>query len=601
MADPLSEVQNMLLGGPAASSEPKEEPHDLGGSPPGERETWQWLSRLDEDATKGRESSSDDGDFADACEDDRAVYWGQQWDVNLPSFKLPIVVNDLKTHILSETSDLTDNPLKIFVTKDPSAGQRDENVEAAMQAEWSRTFADLTVMTASRDSLLHPAGFLYCGIKTNRQTRQKELDIRALDPLCVFPDPDCTSDEDWTYVLVKEVVDLIAIREEFPERGFRVKPDDRMSTKGPGGDTLGGTGKSFGSGNYKGPLNAPGQGTRIHGYLKARCEKLTLYIYDDATEEVPEEKKDEQGNPVMEPNPETGELMPVMKIVTKFKYPNGRMIVGANGVILYDDAYPFKGPFPIIPVWSEPTTHEFWVRTPAVRGVKELARAGNKMDSLVLENAIRLNNGIVVADQTTGIKATNWANIPGQVFVKGPGEFKIYYPPEMPQTMVGMGDKFRAMLAKVLGRDRQPMAGNVSGELVETEISEAQGLTRLRARLLHVSVQKLVTQMFYRMAQYYTMPRMIPFVSATEWKPVPWEPINKPEDYGVHVDPASFTLRSKTLLQRLTLALSKMGKVSTEYTLKTLEMPDAKTEAAKADQELAMAAQAKKNARKSEW
>jgi len=86
--------------------------------------------------------------------------------------------------------------------------------------------------------------------------------------------------------------------------------------------------------------------------------------------------------------------------------------------------------------------------------------------------------------------------------------------------------------------------GNVSGELVETEISEAQGLTRLRARLLHASVQKLVTQMFYRMAQYYTMPRIIPFGHGGEWTPAPWEPINKPDDYGVHVTPGLVTYRA---------------------------------------------------------
>lgn len=594
MAD---ERDNMLLGGPAAA-EPKEETAEVSGAPPGERETWQWLSRLADDAIRGRNDACGDetvagNDFDEEGEDDKAIYWGQQWPSSLPNFKLPIVVNTLKTDILSETSDLTDNPLKIFVHKDPTKGKRDTNVETAMQAEWARTFADIQVMIASRDSLLHPAGFLYCGIKENRQTRQKELDIRAFDPMCVFPDPDCTSDEDWAYVLIREVVDLVTIRNDFPERGFRVKPDDAVSTKTANAAPWWQVWKRWGSGSYKGPLNSPGTATRVTGYLKARCEKLTLYIYDDATEEVPEVKKDDQGNPVLDA---AGQQ--ILQIKTMLKYPNGRMIVGANGVILYDDAYPFKGPFPIIPVWSEPTTHEFWVRTPAVRGVKELARAGNKMDSMVVENGIRLNNGMVVADQTTGIKPTTWANIPGQVFVKGPGEFKIYYPPPMPDSMIKMGSFFRDLMKQVLGRDRQPMAGNVSGELVETEISEAQGLTRLRARLLHVAVQKLVTQMFYRMAQYYTMPRMIPYGTASDWTPAPWEPINKPEDYGVHVDPASFTLRSKTLLQRLTLALSKMGKVSTEYTLKTLEMPDAKNEAAKADQELALAAEAKKNARK---
>lgn len=583
----MAESDHMLLGGEAAAPEQKEQDVDP-GAPPGERETWDWLSRLSDDAAKGRTDQADDEDW----EDDRSTYWGDQWDTDLPSFKLPIVVNELKTHILSEVSDLTDNPLKIFVHKTQENGERDEAVEKSIQAEWIRVSADLTVAIASRDSLLHPAAFLYCGIKENKQTRQKELDVRALDPMAVFPDPDATSDENCSYYLIREVVDLVKIREEFPERGWRVKPEDAVSTKTPNAAPWWQVWKRWGSGAYKGPLNAPGTATRLTGYLKARVEKLTLYIYDDATEEVPEVKKDADGNPVLDENGQE-----ILTITVKLKYPNGRMIVGANGVILYDDPYPFYGPFPIIPVWSEPTTHEFWVRTPAVRSVKVLAKAGNKMDSLVLENGIRLNAGLVVADQTTGIKATNWANIPGQIFVKGPGEFKIYYPPPMPDSMVKMGSFFRELMAKVLGRDRQPMAGNVSGELVETEISEAQGLTRLRARMLHVSVQKLVTQMFYRMAQYYTMPRMIPYAAGSTYSPVSWNPIVDYHAYGVYVDPASFTLRSKTLLQRLTLQLARMGKVSTGYTLKTLEMPDAQAEAQKADWELMAAAQAKKNAR----
>lgn len=587
----MADDPHQLLGGPAAAEAREDDDEQDLGAPPGERETWHWLSRLDDEWTKARtdqiETDSDDLD------DDRNIYWGEQWDVNLPSFKLPIVVNTLKTMILSETSDLTDNPLKIFVQKDPSKGDRDQKVETAMQAEWTRTFADLAVMTAARDSLVHPAGFLYCGIKENRHTHQKELDIRALDLKCVFPDPNASSDDDWGGVLIKEVVSLVSIREEFPERGWRVKPDDGVSKKLPDSAPWWQAWKRWGSGAYKGPLSSVGQPGSLTGYIQANVQKMTLYIYDPDIEEVPEEKTDADGNAMLDAQGQT-----ILTITKKLKYPNGRQIVAANGVILYDDKYSFLGPFPVIPVWSEPTTHEFWVRTPAVRGVKCLAQAGNKMDSLVLENAIRLNNGIVVADQTTGIKASNWANIPAQVFVKGPGEFKIYYPPPMPDTMVKQGSVFRDLMAQVLGRDRKQQGGNVSGELVETEISQAQGLTRLRARLLHVAVQKLVTQMFFRMAQYYTMPRQIPYGQGSDWTTAPWEPIVKPSDYSVHVDPASFTLRSKTLLQRLTLALAKMGKVSTEYVLKTLEMPNAKEESQKADQELAMKAQAKKNEKK---
>lgn len=550
---------------------------------PGEREVWDWLSQVMGELRKARADQADD----DEMEKDEQTYWGSQWDVDLPSFKLPIVVNELKTYILSEVSDLTDNPIKIFVHKDHTKGTRDENVEKAIQAEWTRNEVDLHIAIAARDSLLYPAGFLGCFVKDDAQGK-KQLDIRALDPRMVYPDGDCTSDDDWSMVGFEEIKDLSWIRKTWPERGLRVKPDDAHSVKSPNASPWWQLWKRTGSGAYKGPLNASGGGTQLTGYAKARASVMTLFLYDEETEEKPEVKLDDQGQPELD---EQGREKLI--VVTKKKYPNGRMITGSNGVILYDGPYPFTGPFPVIRVISEPTTHEFWVRQPAIRGVRCLAQAANKMDSLVVENGLRLNSGVVVADASTGIKPSSWANIPGQFVLKGPGEFKIYYPPPMPDSMIKMGSFFRDLMAKVLGFAPNRMGagnrGNVSAELTETEISQAMGLTRLRARLLHHSVQKLVEQMFHRMAQYYTVPRAIPYVSSRDWQPAPWEPIQKASEYGVHVDPASFMLRSKTMLQRLTLGLAKMKLVSPEYTLKTLEMPDAVEEAKKAAQAQQMA------------
>ena len=55
----MADSENMLLGGPAAASEKPEEDAAV-GAPPGERETWQWLSRLSEDWAKARNDSSPD-------------------------------------------------------------------------------------------------------------------------------------------------------------------------------------------------------------------------------------------------------------------------------------------------------------------------------------------------------------------------------------------------------------------------------------------------------------------------------------------------------------------------------------------------------------
>lgn len=561
---------------------------------PGESDLWEFLNRLAEEARKGRSDRADD----EAWEDTEKVYWGDQWDVNLPSFKMPIVVNELKTYILTEVSDLTDNPIKVYVHKDRTSGDRDEAVEQSIQAFWQNERVDLTVMEACLDSMVYPAGFLQVTAEKQKDQTYK-VKVQALHPSKVYPDPDATSEDDWRFVLVEDVLDLVTIHALWPERGERVRPEDGYSVKSATNAPWWQFWNRIGSGQYKGPLSGPGLGSPATGYLKARAAVLWLYIYDDEVEDDIQVKKDPlTGEPVLD-----AEGKETLLIGKKQKYPNGRMIVGSNGVILYDGVYPYTGPFPIVRVVSEPTLHQFWVTKSPVESVKELARAGNKLDSLVVENGIRLNSGIVIADTDSGLKPSSAANIPGQILLKRTGtQVGITYPPPMPPDMIQGGDNMRAKLARVLGMSPQRMGGgnrgNVSPELAETEISQAMGLTRLRARLLHGSVQRVVEQIFHRMAQYYRLPQVMPNVTAEGWKPIPWQPIASPEGYGVHVDPASFMVRSKTMLQRLTMALAGMGKVSTKYLLTMLDMPDADAEAERADKELAMAAQAKKNARK---
>ena len=80
-------------------------------------------------------------------------------------------------------------------------------------------------------------------------------------------------------------------------------------------------------------------------------------------------------------------------------------------------------------------------------------------------------------------------------------------------------------------------------------------------------------------------------------KSVLWEPVVKPEEYTVHVDPSSFNIRSKTMMSRLYLALAKMGKMPTGRLLKALEIPDADRIAAEVKEELTLMAMARQKQR----
>lgn len=544
----------------------------------GEFELYSWLLSLLDESGKVKEETADDASW----DDNIGFFWGDQVPMNLPSFKAPIVINEAQTLILQEVSDLTDNHLEVYVQKSKASAQRDENAEKALKSYWTRNFIDLEVMKAALDAMILPSGFFSCTWDPLAMQGQGDVSVKSRDPRTVFPDPDAEDDDNWRYVMTSDVLDLVLIRQIWPDQGWRVKPEAKYSTK-MGHDTQAPRSRS---GRYKGPLYAPGSSILSMGFSKARAQVLTLFIYDDELEEQFEEAKD----------PSTG--MPSLKSTTRQKYPNGRCVIGCNGVILFDGPNPYVGRFPIVRVNLVPTTHAFWPQCSPLQNVMEIYKAANRLETQVVENAIRLNNGILIADANSGLNPETFAGIPGQCVLKRPGtSAAISYPPPMPADMINHGARLRGHAKEVLGfpvsRTGAGQRGNISAELNETEISQGQSLSRLRGKLLYASCQKLVEMIFARMGQFYTTPRHLPYITGHEWATVPWNPIPDAQAYSVHVDPASFQVKSQTMLQRLYLTLAKMGKIPDKDLLKMLDVPNAEKMADENREQLMLQAMAK--------
>ena len=549
---------------------------------PGEQNLCNWVADLKADAQQARDRILKESDWSEYLQ----TYWGTYWPESLPSYKSPLNVNETKLLILQELSDLTDNQPQIYVSYNPSTGKRDEQVEKAIQAYWRSHFVDMTLMDAYADAAIWPCGFLEVIWESWRGFGQGEIVVRARHPRSVFPDPRATSDEDWRYVVLEDVMDAVEVRRQWPDTGRYVQADaithGTTQQGGSSGDPFGvtrGDGMSTPLFPYGGgPVPSGGQETGVRVY--------TCYTRDPTLETVAEEYDDYGGKTKL-------------RSATRFKYPRGRLIQCTKDVVLYDGENPYWGEeFPLIRVILQPPIHGFWPRQSMVSEVQELQRGADKNDSLVLENALRMNKAIWIADATSGINPKTFADVPGQVVMKRQGtEVRPEYPRPMPPDMVQMGDRLRAKMREVLGfqpsRQGQQGQGNVSAELTETEISQSMGLTRLRSRLLLKAVTRLTQMLFLRMAQFYTTNRYLPYVEDEQWKPIEWTPLVDYERYAVHVDSASFAIHSKTLHRRLYLALAKMGKMPTDELLKALEIPNYKEIAAKSQQEMAAAAAAK--------
>lgn len=549
----------------------------------GETALADFANGLIEEATRGRREQAHEDDWKD-WEDH---FWGQMWPDNLPTFKPPIVENELQSLILTEVSDLSDARPTVFIQKNPQHPERDEAVERAFHATWQRHAVDQVIMQGSLHGMVFPLGFFTCLWNPTALQGLGDLVIQAKHPRQVLPDPDAMDDDRWRYVTIQDAMDLLDIRKMWPDQGWRVKPEAGYSLKL---DQRAGTQQR--SGWYQGPMYSQGGSQVAEGYAKARAVVNSIFIYDDALEEEIQETKDETGNVLS------------LSLVRRSKYPNGRLIQMANNVVLYDGPNPYWGRFPVVRVPMFPTLDTFWPPVSPFGSVLELQKAANKVESLKVENVLRLNAGLLIADADSGVDPNTFMNIPGQCILKKPGsDVHVQYPPPMPQDMVMMPEQLRYTMKLILGfppsRVGMGARGNVSAELNETEISQSMSLSRLRGRLLHHSVQKLAEMILARMAQFYTTARGLAYVApGGKWESVPWRPLDEPQGYSVHVDPASFTVRSKSMMQRLYLQLAKAGKIGTPDLLKMLEIPNAEEVGERMMKELALQAQAKENKKK---
>ncbi len=544
-----------------------------------ERDLWSWLENLAEESDRVRREEAR-FDLFDKYID---IYHGKHWDGNMPSYKPPVVVNELRTLVLSEASDLSEAQLRMYVTKDPRLGGRDEDVERAIRAVWARNQIDLKLMYAACWALIVGTGFMRVQWDPNATYGMGDVVVDDIDPRYVLPDPDAIDDRRWSYVIVEQTLDLMEIRRLFPVTGMRVKPEERWSVRDR--NIKGTAPENISSNLYSGPMSdSTLVGKGVYGFKKARARVLDCVVLDDSVEIVTETEKDGDGRDILD---DMGN--PIIKQSRKAKFPKGRRIVGCNGVILFDGPNPsVSGDFGILRVILEPALGMFWSRG-FVQQTMELQLAADKMMSGLVENALRLNNGIVVATTNTGVDWESFSSMPGQIVQINPGsQFEIKYPNPMPPDMVQAPWRMLDMQRRLLGfpdpRAGVSGRGNTSAELTETEISQAQAPTRLRGRMLYHTVQRLAEMIFSRMANGYLTERVIPAVEGESFKPVTWKPLDKPDKYNVYVDPASFQIMSRTMLRRIGMALFKLRAIDRKSLLESISWPNWEQTATAMDQ-----------------
>jgi len=515
------------------------------------------ISKYERDKHLGRDYFNDIENF----------YGLEDSDDARPSFRPRVRIPQLQTLVLNEAVDITDSSPKIYITK---KGERDKEREKFYQANWRQGCYNNRIMEAFVWAMLSNLGYLQIGF--NPMARKGRgctwLDMR--NPKTVFPDPYARSDSDWSFLIWEDWMYVDDVHRRWPDKGYLVRPHLYAGEADPYGSV---------DGALEFPEASPlsqGQTQDRKIFRDNRVRVRHCFMFDTTREKV----KDYAGS--------ESEALELVHPRFRYKYPDGRWITECEGVVLADGnnwcpQLPDDdlGTFPLVRLSAMPTISNFW-GPPPVKLSRSLQETAERLYTQTFENVVRLNNGVIIIRNNSGLdpQAIGW--LPGEVLMINAGTDppQVINPQPLPQHMMTLPANILAIQKELQGysqaRQGNPGAGNISPDLFDASIYASQAMTRLRARMLAESIQRLAQIVFYVQSRYQRLPdRRFIGIEREEVSFASWEPTDSMDQYDAYLDEGSLRVLSGTALKSVVGALAKAGMLPTKYVLESLDVPNA--------------------------
>ena len=529
-------------------------------------------------------------DLAQAAQQSRNRAMGQNWYDEIrqfielkravepiyPVFAPAVRIPALQMLMFQEATDLADISPRIYIAKSSAWDQMDEQNEAALEAQWQQSKTNMALLQMILWALFTGNGFVQVGYDPFGRSGLGDIYVDYRPPHTVLVDPNATNQDDWQYVILEDRLYLDEIRRNWPLRGYDV-PDTGKVRSEPGlpQNTID---------LPSGPMQSMGTIGPFGGGVgpSATARVRTVFIRDYSVKELAPaaQSKDTQ----------TDFPLAMPKYVPA--YPRGRIIIEANGEIVFNDHnWPPDSRFPIVHMPGMPNMTGFWA-PPPTRYTKTIQEMAEKMISQNYENMVRMNRQIVFLRADSGIDPEEFANVPAAAYAYNMTSVKpdFFGPPAFPQQYLEMPTMLLTLQRDLQGfpesRTGKAPAGNISSPMFEAAISQAQTLTRLRAKLLEDAVERIGSLMLSAMQVFFLSERRIPGKVKSTMNPAQWFPVPKDETRLTKLDPASVKPYSQTSRKMMVPLLRQLRMLGIQRGLQMLDFPDAAQAAQEAEREL---------------
>ena len=383
-----------------------------------------------------------------------------------PEYKSDSVSNYVFSILETIRPIMVDNDPKFqALPLQPEGMQFAEDLQEAFNYEWSREKVNIKLYSELINYLTigNMVGFIpWDGEK-------KQIRIKFIDPLKIFPDPLASSVEDAEYIIHASYMSENALRKQFPEKAYEL------------------TGSHV---NYEELIGNELDGVDVTNQILVLEVWCRDYEYIDIMEEGIKKRKQ--------------------------KYPNGRVITFCPeiNVILSDKPNPYKdGEFPFVLFKNYDLPGKFWGEGD-VQQLLSPQKSINDLNNAIIDNAKATANMPWIIDKNSGIPKNGITARPGLVIRKNPGtDVRREQAPSMPPYVANTVELLKNDMEFISGVHNTLRGENSTGVYTAQGIIALQEAGQIRVRLkvkgLEEGLGCMGNKVKARMKQFWTEDKFI--------------------------------------------------------------------------------------------
>lgn len=426
------------------------------------------------------------------------MFRGKQWKEQRPSYRHAEVINFIFQNIQSQIPILTDSrPRFDFLPQEPQDIEFAKILSQVASSDWEQGNWLMKLAENLYDSHIHGAALASMEYDARKKLGLGAICYNVADPTYCFPDPNAFDvNERSEFFIYAEPVDVEILKKEYPEHKDHIKPDLIDLAQGDKTD--------LDQVRFKSPVDNKTilEGTSAYeANYRNQALKITCWLKDDDFEDIEKARQLEDG---------TEEKYYEQQL----KYPNGRKICLASGVLLSDGPNPYEdGLFPYARLVNYLLPREFWGIS-EVEQLQSPQKIFNKLVSYALDVLTLMGNPIWKVGTGSGVDTDNLFNRPGLIVeAEDISQIQREEGVQLQPYVLQLIDRMQDWFQEIGGRTDVTQGVSPGGVTAASAISSLQeaAQTRLRqkSRNLDAFLQHMGQLYKNRVFQFYSAPRIV--------------------------------------------------------------------------------------------